>query len=282
MIDTPKTVDQGSWSYHDIIGQRSENAPLTMPRTIVASGTVSKMDDMILVNASSGALTMTLETAQGADGRRHAFIKTDATANAMIVAGAGAETVNGAASVQRLDQYGVIKVASDGTNWNADYVGPGTAAASGKTTVTSGSFPAASTFTVSNIPQTGAYLVIAAKGMSSGTATRRPFIAFSTSNALTFDLTAGNYVGAAAATVIDATLDLTAAQTADCTVVLYNYQADGGYPSVMSSYYAPAVETAQKTLLYIGTTGGGINAVRWRWSGSGNFDAGTFEVSIFN
>lgn len=116
-------LDTFSWSYLDLIGRRTEWTPKVNPRSVTASDNVNPLDDLILVDTASGAVTMTLETAVGADGRRHTFIKTNAGANAMTIAGTGSETMNGSASIASTAQYDIVKVVSDGTNWNVEGFG---------------------------------------------------------------------------------------------------------------------------------------------------------------
>ena len=112
-------VDLTSFSYNDIRGQRTENLPRTRPRIVTASANVNPLDDLILVDATSGAVTMTLETAVGCDGRRHIIKKSDSSGNAVTVACTGSQTIDGAATVSLAAQYETLFVMSNGTNWEA-------------------------------------------------------------------------------------------------------------------------------------------------------------------
>ena len=110
-------IDQLSWAYQDVIGQRRDPQPRTKPRAVTASANVNPLDDYIRVDTTSAAVTMTLETAMGCDGRRHTFKKINAGANNMTIACTGAETIDGAATQATNTQWAVYRVISNGTNW---------------------------------------------------------------------------------------------------------------------------------------------------------------------
>jgi len=110
-------IDQGAFSYEDLIGQRRENAPRTKPKVVTSAYSVGPKDDLILADATAGAITVTLETAVGADGRRHTVKKIDASGNAVTVACTGGQTIDGAATQATAVRWTVFRVISDGTNW---------------------------------------------------------------------------------------------------------------------------------------------------------------------
>lgn len=85
-----------------------------------ADYTVLDTDDIILVNATSGAITISLPTASTIEGKTFTIVKTDATTNAVVVDPNLAETINGSATYTLGSQYSLIQVISDGTNW---YIG---------------------------------------------------------------------------------------------------------------------------------------------------------------
>lgn len=64
-----------------------------------------------------GAFAVTLPTAVGIPGRIYVIKKVDASANAITVTSAGAETIDGAATVVLNAQWQVVRVVSDGANW---------------------------------------------------------------------------------------------------------------------------------------------------------------------
>ncbi len=156
----------------------------------------------------------------------------------------------------------------------------------GATLIASGSFPAAATVDVTNIPATYDRLVVNISGASSNTATRAVLVSVSTNNGSSYDTTGANYPGWK---VEDATFTLaalgfgslaagvtvTAAQTASMQCTIFNYQGGMNAQSLFRvisntvNYHGSAV--------YIGSTSA-INALRLRWDGTGNFDAGTYAI----
>ncbi len=79
--------------------------------------TVLAADDLIVVDATSGAVTLTLPAVASSNGRQIRAKKTDASANVVKVDGNGAETVDGAADLDLLLQHEVAAVVCDGTEW---------------------------------------------------------------------------------------------------------------------------------------------------------------------
>lgn len=106
-----------SWAFRELTNNLREWTPTRIPRTVTATGNVNPLDDLILVSGNS---TLTLETAVGADGRRHRFLKTDSS-NTMTIACTGSETLSGASTATATAQYQVIGVISNGTNWIIEY-----------------------------------------------------------------------------------------------------------------------------------------------------------------
>lgn len=83
---------------------------------VVKSAAYTAADhDVVLANATGGAFTVTLPTPT--NGAHVMVKKTDASANAVTVAHAGAETIDGAASVALATQWARTELISDGTNW---------------------------------------------------------------------------------------------------------------------------------------------------------------------
>ncbi len=73
-------------------------------------------DNVILVNASGGAVTITLPTATG-NKRQYTVKKIDSSANAVTLATTASQTIDGVASAVIEIQYASISVVSDGSNW---------------------------------------------------------------------------------------------------------------------------------------------------------------------
>jgi exoribonuclease R len=85
--------------------------------SVTADYTATVNDSFIPVNATSGAVTVTLKPAGEAEGKRLTVKKTDASANAVTIDGDGSETIDDATTVVMNSQYESICVLSDGVEW---------------------------------------------------------------------------------------------------------------------------------------------------------------------
>lgn len=83
-------------------------------RTVTANTTVN-FDGTILVDATAGPVTVTLQAA--ALGDRVLIKKIDASANVVTVAAQGGETINGAANIPLAVQYAAADCITDGFKW---------------------------------------------------------------------------------------------------------------------------------------------------------------------
>ncbi len=82
------------------------------------SVSVSDGDDVVIfVDATLGAVTISLYTAAGNGGRKVRVIKTDATANAVTLDASTTETINGGLTKILSAQYDAANIVSDGSNW---------------------------------------------------------------------------------------------------------------------------------------------------------------------
>lgn len=87
------------------------------------------------VDSTSGSVTMTLPTlAATDDGAEFVFYKLVA-ANSMIIDGAGAETIEGAANVTRTSRYATVRIRKAGTVWQLVKAEPNTEGVSGASVV---------------------------------------------------------------------------------------------------------------------------------------------------
>jgi hypothetical protein len=82
-----------------------------------AAYTATATDTIILVDATSAAVTITLPAASGIEGQAYTFKKTDASANAVTIDGNLSETIDGSTTYTLADQYDSVETISDGTNW---------------------------------------------------------------------------------------------------------------------------------------------------------------------
>jgi len=86
-------------------------------KTVTADYTMTWGDEMILADASSAAITVTLPDPASYPDEALSIKKIDSSTNAVTVAPHGSETIDGAASVSLANQWDSVTVKSDGTNW---------------------------------------------------------------------------------------------------------------------------------------------------------------------
>lgn len=160
----------------------------------------------------------------------------------------------------------------------------------GIATIASGSLPAATTQSFTGIPAIYSYLVLRVTGGSSNTATRHMMVVVDTDNGASYDTTASSYQcftfgGTGVADAVEASMlssdvgapaDVTAATTASFTVNIFNYQG-GPNAFYTCAYKDSAGGSTRVTGHFVGSTSA-INAIQIKWSGSGNFDAGTYAL----
>lgn len=79
--------------------------------------TMTLNDSVILVDATSGAVTVTLKPARECEGKRVTIKKTDASANAVTIDGDGSETIDGAATKSLATQYKAYELVSYNGAW---------------------------------------------------------------------------------------------------------------------------------------------------------------------
>ena len=85
-------------------------------RSVTTSGNVVSGDYMIICDATSGAITMTLPPAALVPGRIYTFKRIN-TGNAVIVDGYGSETIDGALTHTLSPQWNGVTVMSNGVAW---------------------------------------------------------------------------------------------------------------------------------------------------------------------
>jgi hypothetical protein len=84
--------------------------------SVSANYTVASSDFIILDSASSAANTVTLPAASASKGRYIIVVKTDTSTNAVTVAAAGTDTIQGSATKSLTSQYSKVILISDGTS----------------------------------------------------------------------------------------------------------------------------------------------------------------------
>jgi hypothetical protein len=96
-------------------------------RTTNTSGLLDVSDDVILVNAANGPVTMILPTAAAAYGAGIGSIftlkKIDASANGATLSAQSGQMIDGAPSVDVMTQYETITVQSNGVSYDVLFRG---------------------------------------------------------------------------------------------------------------------------------------------------------------
>ena len=82
-----------------------------------ADYTATAEDEIILVDATSAAVTITFPTAAGIQGVSYTVKKTDAGGNTVTLNPAGSETIEGSATKVLSTQWSYYTITSDGENW---------------------------------------------------------------------------------------------------------------------------------------------------------------------
>ncbi len=86
--------------------------------TKTANYTALQSDDVILGDATSGAITITLPTAVGFSGKVFNVKKTDSSVNSVTIATTSSQTIDGALTAPLISQYQSLTLVSNGTNWS--------------------------------------------------------------------------------------------------------------------------------------------------------------------
>jgi hypothetical protein len=110
-VDDVLTWDGSNWT-PQAAGDALENVTIKN-----VSGTLTLQEEVILANPSAGAFTLTFPTAVGNTGKKYRIKKTTGDFNAVVLDGAGAETIDGDATTSINTIGETITVISDGTGW---------------------------------------------------------------------------------------------------------------------------------------------------------------------
>jgi len=218
-----------------------------------SANTTLSVDDagLVLVNAASGARTITLPAANALGGRpiRYQIEKTDSTANTVTVQRAGADTIEGATSVVLSGQWASVTLVSDGVGaWVA--LRPDIPAATSAVAGISRFASAAETDagSLANVAVTPAALGISARSLSANGYLRLPSGVLvqwgsvpASNSSVNFPLAFPNAVWAIGATLWDNTgggqgHKVTARSLSAHTVTAYN--TSGGAVATPYSYLA--------------------------------------------
>ncbi len=115
--DTPSLEFQVLWQAlrRELAGLVSDGR--VSVRSLSASGFAAAGDFLLTIDATSGAVTVTLPVAAESLGAHIVVKKIDASGNAVTVDAAGAETIDGAANKVLAAQYDAVTVICDGSEW---------------------------------------------------------------------------------------------------------------------------------------------------------------------
>ena len=92
-------------------------SPAFATTTKTASYTVTTSDTVILADATSGAIVITLPTASTISGYRFFIKKIDSSANTVTLTRSGSDTIDGGTTAVISVRYTSITIVSDGSNW---------------------------------------------------------------------------------------------------------------------------------------------------------------------
>lgn len=121
-ISFPSTADKDlKIALEDFVARVGDNFNyLYKPQvsTIISNTTLTDLDSIVLVDATSGAKTITLPDAATATGKQLNIKKIDASANAVTITPAGSQKIDGSSSYSLATQNKYACVVSDGSNWH--------------------------------------------------------------------------------------------------------------------------------------------------------------------
>jgi hypothetical protein len=105
----PRAVDLASWHATNNEGNEVKG--------VLPAGAVTTSDTVVLVNATGGAVTLTLPAAASHSGLYYRIKKIDSSANTVVIDGNASETIDGGLTATMTMQYEAIDIVCDGSNW---------------------------------------------------------------------------------------------------------------------------------------------------------------------
>lgn len=107
----------GQYSSVKVTQQNATKKRVAKP---TASYTALPGDDVILVDATLGPVTVTLPDAVSLEGVQKIIKKIDSSANHVTISCYGSETIDGVSTQTLTSQYQKLNIISDGANWQTD------------------------------------------------------------------------------------------------------------------------------------------------------------------
>lgn len=86
-------------------------------RTVSSNTTLTTTDDIVLVNASSGNITISLPSSSTASGKFYIIKKIDSSSNIVTIDPYSSETIDGKSTYDLTVQYQFVNIYCDGTQW---------------------------------------------------------------------------------------------------------------------------------------------------------------------
>ena len=117
-VNAAVTMKVGSAGYANSTVQVAGSISMAI-RAVSANTTIDATDNTVLVNTTSGALTISLPSASGISGRIYTIKKigTGGIDNQLTVSPAGGATIDGGSSYIIYNDYTYVTLQTDGTNW---------------------------------------------------------------------------------------------------------------------------------------------------------------------
>jgi len=86
-------------------------------KSVTANYTATASDRVILCDATSNSMTVSLPSASGITGRVYTIKKVDSSANTVTIDPNGTETIDGSSTYSLSSQWDFVTIVSDGSNW---------------------------------------------------------------------------------------------------------------------------------------------------------------------
>jgi len=118
-VDNGLTINSGSpVTTSGTIALTINRDSFTPVNSVSTNTTLDDTYEIVLVDATSGTVTIVLPTAVGITGRKYYVKKIDSSSNLVTIDGNGSETIDDALTQSIGTRYNVFMVVSNGTNWS--------------------------------------------------------------------------------------------------------------------------------------------------------------------
>lgn len=115
---TEPTTPGNGQAWLDTSGIGSPGTGVLAVTTITASVTLTTSQTVVLCDASTGPIIVTLPVASGNSGRQYIIKKIDSSANTVTVNGDGSELIDGDLTAVITSQYESVSIVCDASNWH--------------------------------------------------------------------------------------------------------------------------------------------------------------------